>query len=153
LADLFFRDILCGYLEFLGNPSLCAGRRSARPRAQDHPEPWPGPFLRQTPPHPPGVPAQPGAGSQPAAFFQPRDPPPPGEAGLPLGCKKLTILLTVRWHSHLVLSNSGGSPSVLPLVDLPPSKWLERLDSPPPRGSLRKALLLAWKQLPNRLGH
>jgi len=30
-------------------------------------------------------------------------------------------LLTVRWNSHLVLSNSGGSPSVLPLVDLPPA--------------------------------
>jgi len=37
----------------------------------------------------------------------------------PLGGKKLTIHLTVRWNSHPVLSNSGGSPSVLPLVDLP----------------------------------
>jgi len=42
--------------------------------------------------------------------------------GSPLGCKKLTILLTVRWTSQLVLSNTGGSPSVLPLVDLPPPK-------------------------------
>jgi len=38
----------------------------------------------------------------------------------PLGCTKLTILLTVRWNSHLVFSNSGESPSVLPLVDFAP---------------------------------
>jgi len=48
-----------------------------------------------------------------------------GSAPPPLGCQKLTTLLTVRRYSHLVFfSNSGegreGSPSVRPLVDLPP---------------------------------
>jgi len=35
----------------------------------------------------------------------------------PLGCKKRTILLTVRWNSHLVVSNSGGYHNPPPLVD------------------------------------
>jgi len=35
----------------------------------------------------------------------------------PLGCKKLTFLLTVRWNSHLVLSKSGGALPFCP----PPS--------------------------------
>jgi len=30
------------------------------------------------------------------------------------------VLLSLRWNSHPVLSKSGGSPSVLPLVDKPP---------------------------------
>jgi len=37
-----------------------------------------------------------------------------------LRCTKLVIHFTVRGNSHPVLSNSGGSPSVLPLVDCPP---------------------------------
>lgn len=40
----------------------------------------------------------------------------------PLGCKKFTTLLPVRWNWHRVLSNSEGSTSVLTL--------------PPPRGSI-----------------
>jgi len=46
--------------------------------------------------------------------------------GWPLGCTKLAVHLTVRWNSHLVFSNSGGSPSALLLVDEPPpppSEW------------------------------
>jgi len=56
-----------------------------------------------------------GCGSRAPGSDNTVPPPPP-----PLGGKRLTVLLTVRWNSHLVLSNTGGSPSVLPLVDLPP---------------------------------
>jgi len=37
----------------------------------------------------------------------------------PLGAQNLSVHLPC-WNLHLVLTDSGGSPSVLPLVGLPP---------------------------------
>jgi len=71
----------------------------------------------------------------------------PSTSPHPLGCTKLTILRTLRWNSHLVLSNSKGSPSVLPLVGLP--KAHDGTPRPPtPAGSLVDTYVAGWETKP-----
>lgn len=52
-----------------------------------------------------------------------------GTANIPLGAPKLTTHRTVRGNLPLVLTNSRGNPSVLPLVNEspPPSRWRCRI--------------------------
>lgn len=59
----------------------------------------------------------------------------------PVGAQTLSVHLTVRRHSHLVLSSSGGSPSFLPLGDLPPP---QQVNSPLALSPLPETAWFSW---------